>query len=144
MPLLDNRIAWDIARDVPKTSIRQGESSKVNIWRPEDIEEVLNAVKDYDCPYGGKIGNLLDTTPPEQMYMYMSEERCWETWFGGRTVLLGDGKNVWCEITWQECDIYRVIFPSLTGILSLLHSIHQHVIRYTPVCYVQSMTTGRS
>ncbi|KAF8933083.1 hypothetical protein BGZ52_008639 [Haplosporangium bisporale] len=90
MPLLDNRIAWDIARDVPKTSIRQGESSKVNIWRPEDIEEVLNAVKDYDCPYGGKIGDLLDTTPPEQMYMYMSEERCWETWFGGRTVLLGD------------------------------------------------------
>ncbi|KAF9305107.1 hypothetical protein BGZ74_011379 [Mortierella antarctica] len=90
MPLLDNRIAWDIARDVPKTAIRQGESSKVNIWRPEDIEEMLNAVKDCDCPYGGQIGDLLDTTPPEQMYMHMSEERCCETWYGGRTVLLGD------------------------------------------------------
>ncbi|KAF9322124.1 hypothetical protein BG003_006970 [Podila horticola] len=90
MPLLDNRIAWDIARDVPKTAIRQGESSKVNIWRPEDIEEMLNAVKDCDCPYGGQIGGLLDTTPPEQMYMHMSEERCCETWYGGRTVLLGD------------------------------------------------------
>lgn len=94
MPLLDNRIAWDIARDVPKTAIRQGESSKVNIWRPEDIEEMLNAVKDCDCPYGGQIGGLLDTTPPEQMYMHMSEERCCETWYGGRTVLLGDGKNL--------------------------------------------------
>ncbi|KAG0024418.1 hypothetical protein BGZ81_007721 [Podila clonocystis] len=90
MPLLDNRIAWDIARDIPKTAIRQGESSKVNIWRPEDIEEMLNAVKDYDCPYGGQIGDLLDTTPLEQMYMHMSEERCCETWYGDRTVLLGD------------------------------------------------------
>ncbi|KAG0091885.1 hypothetical protein BGZ92_011468 [Podila epicladia] len=90
MPLLDNRIAWDIARNVPKTAIRQGESSKVNIWRPEDIEEMLNAVKDCDCPYGGQIGDLIDTTPPEQMYMHMSEERCCETWYGGRTVLLGD------------------------------------------------------
>lgn len=118
MPLLDNRIAWDIARDVPKTAIRQGESSKVNIWRPEDIEEMLNAVKDCDCPYGGQIGDLLDTTPPEQMYMHMSEERCCETWYGGRTVLLGDGKNA------SKFGRLKYDSMSLTGFSSLLHSLH--------------------
>ncbi|KAF9908333.1 hypothetical protein EC991_009885 [Linnemannia zychae] len=90
MPLLDNRIAWDITKDVAKTSIRQGEASRVYQWRPEDIEETLKAVRDFDCPYGGQIGDLLDTTPVENMHMHMSEERFCETWSGGRTVLLGD------------------------------------------------------
>ncbi|KAG0349617.1 hypothetical protein BG004_000023 [Podila humilis] len=93
IPLLDNRIAWDIIKDVPKTSLRQGESSKVYNWRPEDVEEMLNTVKDLDCPYGGQIGDLLETTPLENMFMHMSEERFCETWYGGRTVLLGDGKK---------------------------------------------------
>jgi hypothetical protein len=92
MPLLDNRIAWDITKDVAKTSIRQGEASRVYQWRPEDIEEALKAVRDFDCPYGGQIGHLLDTTPVDNMHMHMSEERLYETWSGGRTVLLGDGK----------------------------------------------------
>lgn len=90
MPLLDNRIAWDITKDVTRTAIRQGEASKVYQWRPEDVEETLKTVRDFDCPYGGQIGDLLDTTPVENMHMHMSEERFCETWSGGRTVLLGD------------------------------------------------------
>ncbi|KAG0327641.1 hypothetical protein BGZ99_007222 [Dissophora globulifera] len=90
VPLLDNRIAWDITHNVTKTGIRQGEASKVFQWRPNDIEDVLGAVKDFECPYGGQIGDLIDTTPPESMYFHMIEERFCETWYGGRTVLLGD------------------------------------------------------
>ncbi|KAG0293329.1 hypothetical protein BGZ96_002984 [Linnemannia gamsii] len=90
MPLLDNRIAWDITKEVTRTAIRQGESSKVYQWRPEDVEETLTTVRDFDCPYGGQIGDLLDITPIENMHMHMSEERFCETWSGGRTVLLGD------------------------------------------------------
>ncbi|KAF8942566.1 hypothetical protein BGZ47_006344 [Haplosporangium gracile] len=90
MPLLDNRIAWDITKEVNRTPIRQGEASKVYQWRPEDVEETLKTVWEFDCPYGGQIGDLLDTTPVENMHMHMSEERFCETWSGGRTVLLGD------------------------------------------------------
>ncbi|KAF9155072.1 hypothetical protein BG015_011124 [Linnemannia schmuckeri] len=90
MPLLDNRIAWDITKEVNRTAIRQGEASKVYQWRPEDVEETLKIVRELDCPYGGQIGDLLDTTPVENMHMHMSEERFCETWSGGRTVLLGD------------------------------------------------------
>lgn len=94
MPLLDNRIAWDITKEVNRTAIRQGEASKVYQWRSEDVEETLKTVRGFDCPYGGQIGDLLDTTPVESMHMHMSEERFCETWSGGRTVLLGDGKFV--------------------------------------------------
>ncbi|KAF8932526.1 hypothetical protein EDD21DRAFT_364019 [Dissophora ornata] len=90
VPLLDNRIAWDITREVSKTGIRQGEATKVHHWRPEDVEEMLEAVKNFECPYGGRIGDLIDTTSPESMYFHMTEERYCETWYGGRTVLVGD------------------------------------------------------
>ncbi|KAF9948872.1 hypothetical protein BGZ65_007762 [Modicella reniformis] len=90
VPLPDNRIAWDITREASKTAIRQGEVSNVYQWRPRDVEEVMEAVKGFDCPFGGQVGDLIDTTDPESMYFYMSEERFCETWYGGRTVLLGD------------------------------------------------------
>ncbi|KAF8985956.1 hypothetical protein BGZ46_000042 [Entomortierella lignicola] len=90
IPLLDNRIAWNITRDVDKTAIRQGEASKVNQWRPEELETMLDAVKDFECPYGGRVSDIIETTPPETMYLHMSEERSCETWYGGRTVLVGD------------------------------------------------------
>ncbi|KAI1317648.1 hypothetical protein EDD11_008076 [Mortierella claussenii] len=90
VPLFDNRIAWDITKEATKTAIRQGEASKVYHWRSEDIEQVLEAIKDFECPYGGRLGDLIETTPRESMYLHMTEERCCETWYGGRTVLVGD------------------------------------------------------
>ncbi|KAF9433947.1 hypothetical protein BGZ76_008785 [Entomortierella beljakovae] len=90
VPLLDNRIAWSITREVNKAPIRQGEASRVYQWRQEEFDSMLEAVKNSECPYGGEVGDLIETTPPECMYLYMSEERLCETWYGGRTVLVGD------------------------------------------------------
>ncbi|CAO3569251.1 unnamed protein product [Mortierella alpina] len=89
-PLLDNSIAFDITRDATKTFIRQGEASKVNQWRPEDIEETLEAVKTAECPYGVTMGELLENISHENLFLNMSEERFCETWYGGRVVLVGD------------------------------------------------------
>ncbi|KAF9947187.1 hypothetical protein BGZ72_010801, partial [Mortierella alpina] len=89
-PLLDNSIAFDITRDATRTFIRQGEASKVNQWRPEDVEETLEAIKTVECPYGVKMGELIEDIPPESLYLNMSEERFCETWYGGRVVLVGD------------------------------------------------------
>ncbi|KAI8350543.1 hypothetical protein B0O80DRAFT_458051 [Mortierella sp. GBAus27b] len=89
-PLHDNRIAWDITREVTKTAIRQGEAPNVYQWRPREIEEVLETVKEFECPYGGKVGDLIDISATETMHFHMTEERHCETWYGGRTVLLGD------------------------------------------------------
>ncbi|KAF9175115.1 hypothetical protein BGX21_007362 [Mortierella sp. AD011] len=91
VPLTGNRIAWNITRDVDKVAIRQGEASRVNQWRPDDLETMLEVVKSFECPYGGQVGDLIESTPSESIYLNMSEERFCETWYGGRTVLVGDG-----------------------------------------------------
>ncbi|KAG0201521.1 hypothetical protein BGX28_005684 [Mortierella sp. GBA30] len=83
-------IAFDITKDIPKTAIRQGEASKVHQWRPEDVEEALEAVRSLESPYGVQMGDLLESITSESMYLSMSEERYCETWYGGRVVLLGD------------------------------------------------------
>lgn len=69
----------------------------MNQWRPEDVEEALEAVKSVECPYGVKMDELLENISPESLYLNMSEERLCETWFGGRVVLVGDGKYIFCH-----------------------------------------------
>lgn len=53
-------------------------------------------VRDFPVPGGnGKLvlGDLIDRTPKEYISKVMLEEKLFDTWFGGRTVLLGDGKS---------------------------------------------------
>ncbi|KAF9916123.1 hypothetical protein BX616_004560 [Lobosporangium transversale] len=109
VPLLDNRISWDITCEVNKTAIRQGEAFKVNQWRPEDIEETLNAVKEVECPFGGRIGDLIDTTDSENMYFNMAEERFCETWYGGRTVLVACHKGFYQPVSEAIVDVVTLI-----------------------------------
>lgn len=40
------------------------------------------------------MGDLIDRTPKELISKVMLEEKLFETWFGGRVVLLGDGMSL--------------------------------------------------
>lgn len=39
------------------------------------------------------LGDLIDKTPKEQISKVMLEEKVFDTWFGGRTALLGNGRS---------------------------------------------------
>ena len=54
----------------------------------------MEAIRTVECPYGVKMGELIEDIPPESLYLNMSEERFCETWYGGRVVLVGDGKFI--------------------------------------------------
>ncbi|KAF9309489.1 hypothetical protein BG003_009704 [Podila horticola] len=41
------------------------------------------------------MGDLIDRTPKELISKVMLEEKLFETWFGGRVVLLGDDEPCW-------------------------------------------------
>lgn len=62
-------------------------------WGPEAAESMAKQVRDFRIPCGEykTIGNLIDLTPKELMSKVMLEEKLFKTWYGGRTVLLGDG-----------------------------------------------------
>lgn len=66
-------------------------------WGQHATEDICNEVRDFKVP-GGKDGNVLtlgdyiDNTPIGSISKVMMKEKVFQTWFGGRVVLLGDGK----------------------------------------------------
>lgn len=66
-------------------------------WGREAVEVMCNEVRGFKVPGGkdGKVltlGDLIDRTPKSAIVKQPLEEKVFETWFSGRTVLLGDGK----------------------------------------------------
>ncbi|KAG0243187.1 hypothetical protein BG011_003186, partial [Mortierella polycephala] len=59
-------------------------------WGPEANAEMIKQFYDFPCPYGGTMGELIDATPKDLISKVFVEEKMFDTWFHGRTVLLGD------------------------------------------------------
>ncbi|KAF9373608.1 hypothetical protein BGX21_004376 [Mortierella sp. AD011] len=59
-------------------------------WGPEAADVMCKEVRDYPVVRGMKMGDLIDATPKEVICKVMLEEKLFETWTYGRTVLIGD------------------------------------------------------
>jgi len=76
---------------------KQHDSFRNSEWGPGAAEAMCKEVRDFKVP-GGKhgqvttMGDLIDRTPKHLISKVMLEEKVFDTWYGGRTVLLGDGK----------------------------------------------------
>ncbi|KAF9167700.1 hypothetical protein DFQ26_003488 [Actinomortierella ambigua] len=90
IPLLGNRIAWDITREVETVEIRQGEASKAYTWRHDEIEDLWDIIKEVGCPLGGNMKDLIENTSIDEVSTLMIEDRYYETWYSGRVVLVGE------------------------------------------------------
>lgn len=81
-----------------KDSAKRNDSFRNSEWGPEAAEALAREVRVFKLP-GGKDGKVLtlgeyvDRTPPHLMSKVMLEEIVFDTWYGGRAVLLGDGKQ---------------------------------------------------
>ncbi|KAG0346663.1 hypothetical protein BG005_000616 [Podila minutissima] len=76
-----------------KISAKSNDAFRNSEWGPEAAEQMCKEVRDFPVPGGnGKLvfGDLIDRTPKEYISKVMLEEKLFDTWFGGRTVLLGD------------------------------------------------------
>ncbi|KAF9319786.1 hypothetical protein BG003_008080 [Podila horticola] len=82
-----------IGENKPYAASRELESSFRNSeWGPEAAEAMCKEVRDFPVPRANMtIGDLIDATPKELISKVMLEEKLFDTWHGGRTVLLGDG-----------------------------------------------------
>lgn len=65
---------------------------------PEAVETMCKEVRHLKVPNGKDgngwtIGDLIDQTPKDAISKCLLEEKLFSTWYGGRTVLLGDGKS---------------------------------------------------
>ncbi|KAG0030885.1 hypothetical protein BGZ82_007223 [Podila clonocystis] len=78
-----------------KESSKENDSFRNSEWGPEAAEAMCKEVRHFKIPSGKEdkdltLGDLIDLSPKELISKVMLEEKVFDTWFGGRTVLLGD------------------------------------------------------
>ncbi|KAF9551629.1 hypothetical protein EC957_006522 [Mortierella hygrophila] len=94
MPVVGNRYCWLVTRTLEKSTLIHSNNSKESEWGPDATDEMSKAVRHLKGPdEGGQgtVGDLVDATDRQLISKVMLEERIFRTWYGGRTILLGDG-----------------------------------------------------
>ncbi|KAF9172289.1 hypothetical protein BGX20_005946 [Mortierella sp. AD010] len=85
----DNQISWGIQIQIP-----ENESKDLHFWNsewgPESIDEMLNQFQDFPCAFGGSMKEVFDSTPRDLISKVFLEEKVFQTWYNGRSVLIGD------------------------------------------------------
>ncbi|KAK3807852.1 MAG: hypothetical protein J3Q66DRAFT_374574 [Benniella sp.] len=98
LPLQGNRMAWCVGGPdphvVPQDDGDQdshgSHSSRGRDWYPETPVEICEDVRNFKCPYGGSVMDLIEATPKGLVSKVLLEEKMFRTWYSGRVVLVGD------------------------------------------------------
>ncbi|KAF9029200.1 hypothetical protein BGZ52_009800 [Haplosporangium bisporale] len=87
-------IAWGVIEYLPVDATREDKDYRSTDWGPAAALAFCEKVRDLPVKSGGDkilaIGDLIDVTPKEQINKVRLEEKIFETWHHGRTVLIGD------------------------------------------------------
>ncbi|KAF9120512.1 hypothetical protein BGW39_011312 [Mortierella sp. 14UC] len=94
-----NTITWMVVRHFTKSASKDAESQRLKNaensgWGPFAIQSMCDETRGFSIPGGNRpmtLGDLMDRTPTELISRVLLEEKVFETWYNGRTVLLGDG-----------------------------------------------------
>ncbi|KAK3827260.1 MAG: hypothetical protein JOS17DRAFT_231051 [Linnemannia elongata] len=110
VPLTNNRLGWSIGgrsnasdgssfwsesqEEATDSYAYAHDSSRNADWseaETESIDEICSQMRTKRNPFGfGTYGDLIDKTPRHMISKVMFEEKGFRTWYGGRTVLIGD------------------------------------------------------
>ncbi|KAF9157249.1 hypothetical protein BGX20_004047 [Mortierella sp. AD010] len=86
----EKTICWMILQFLDQETSKANGNFRSSEWGPEAADTMCNEVRDYPAVRGMKMGDLIDATPKEVICKVMLEEKLFETWTYGRTVLIGD------------------------------------------------------
>ncbi|KAG0099275.1 hypothetical protein BGZ93_008314 [Podila epicladia] len=90
----NNSMCWGLMHHLDAESSKMNDSFRNSEWGPEAAEQMCKDVRDFPIPGGITnnltLGDLIDKTPQDLISKVMLEEKVFDTWYHGRTVLLGD------------------------------------------------------
>lgn len=98
-PTAENTIAWMLVEQLDAYTSRSAEEERRTNnaenaeWGPIAAQSMMDKTRDFPIHFGdGKrtLGDMYDRTPKDLISKVSLEEKIFETWFGGRIVLLGD------------------------------------------------------
>jgi hypothetical protein len=92
----DNTFCWGVVEYLNGETMKNHDNFRNSDWGPEAADAMCKTVASFPIPgsTNGKwtLGDLFDNTPPHLISKVMLEEKVFDTWYYGRTALLGDGK----------------------------------------------------
>ena len=99
VPTAQNTFCWAVMYHLDEVSSKEAEEhrfkdSQNSEWGPYAAETMCDETRDFPVKLGGKtmtMGDIYEWTPKDLTSKVMLEEKVFQTWHSGRTVLLGDG-----------------------------------------------------
>ncbi|KAG0049879.1 hypothetical protein BGZ83_005310 [Gryganskiella cystojenkinii] len=88
-----NRICYVAVCQLTTMGETESEKFRNSEWSSERTAEIISVVKDFEAPCGGTLGDLINLTPPDKVSRVFLEDKLFETWAHGRTVLIGDAAH---------------------------------------------------
>ncbi|KAF9978034.1 hypothetical protein BGZ73_003961 [Actinomortierella ambigua] len=86
--LSGGRLGWRIGGKVLSGNMKDQENFRQSDWDVESIEDIKHELNDCPAPLVGKVSVLFENT--KLISRVMLEEKHFDTWYEGRTVLIGD------------------------------------------------------
>ncbi|KAF9154674.1 hypothetical protein BG015_000276, partial [Linnemannia schmuckeri] len=86
-----NRVCWSVTIQLDASAIEKEQSASSD-WLPQENEPLMDKLRYSRSPYG-PLGVLFDATPKDQVSRVFLEDKFYETWNHGRTVLIGDAAH---------------------------------------------------
>ncbi|KAG0257906.1 hypothetical protein BG011_003676 [Mortierella polycephala] len=86
----DNQICWILLKQFENNADSREQHFRNSEWGPETNEAMIKEFYNLPCPFGGKMGDMIDATPTELISKVYLEEKLFDTWHHGRMVLVGD------------------------------------------------------
>ncbi|KAG0248799.1 hypothetical protein BG011_009910 [Mortierella polycephala] len=86
----NNRVCWRVDVQVGTSAFEENDSFRNSEYGPESSLMIPTEWRDFKLPIDGTMGDLIDATPKDSVSKVMLEEKVFTTWYGARTVLIGD------------------------------------------------------
>ncbi|KAF9341554.1 hypothetical protein BGX26_008650, partial [Mortierella sp. AD094] len=85
----DNQFCWGVQLQLPEDLAKE-QHFRNSEWGPESVDSMLKQFQDFPCGFGGTMKDIFDATPKELICKVFLEEKVFQTWYHGRSVLIGD------------------------------------------------------
>ncbi|OAQ33088.1 FAD/NAD(P)-binding domain-containing protein [Linnemannia elongata AG-77] len=97
-PTINGNLCWMVMHHLDKESSKAAEEHRFresdnSQWGSHAAQAMCDETRHFILPFGTKkatMGDLYDLTPQDRISKVMLEEKVFQTWYSGRTVLLGD------------------------------------------------------
>jgi hypothetical protein len=75
MPLSGNRLGWMVTKDIRGEGVNGERNFRFSEWGPDAAIVMCNEVRHFRSPYGGTIGDIIDSTSKDVISKVMLEDK---------------------------------------------------------------------